>query len=248
MSPDTDTAVDVAIHDAWVHNVVGTNGFVVEAVDGLLGHVVESRRRDEETLFVVRRPSGSDQRLPVSVIDEIDVARRRIFVYRSTREIDAAPKGRAALLRYYGPWGAGHRVLPAERSRQLIIHIAEGSEWETATDRGEYRPASLIGAEGFVHASTAYQTLLPANLFYRGRRGLVLLALDQTLLHSEIRWEEPQPTVEAFPHIYGPVNLDAVVMVEPFDPGTDGSFELPESIRELAERYAAESTSHPPRS
>ena len=90
-----------------------------------------------------------------------------------------------------------------------------------------------------MHASTAYQTLLPANLFYRGRRGLVLLAIDQARLHSEIRWEEPQPTVEAFPHIYGPVNVDAVVTVEPFDPAADGSFELPQAIRELADAYAA---------
>ena len=246
MPLDTDTVVDITVQDVWVHSAVGATGFVVEAVDGLLGHVAAPGHRSDETLFVVRRPSGRDQRLPLRVIDEIDVERRCVRVYRSTREIDAAPTGRAALLRYYGPWGAGHRVLPAERSRQLIIHIAERSEWESATHRGEYRPDSLFGAEGFVHASTAYQTLLPANLFYRGRRGLVLLALDQTRLHSEIRWEEPQPTVEAFPHIYGPVNLDAVVMVEPFDSGADGSFDLPEPIRELAERYAATSMSQPP--
>ena len=103
---------------------------------------------------------------------------------------------------------------------------------------GEYRPASLA-EESFVHASTAYSTLLPANLFYRGRRGLVLLAIDQRRLRSEIRWEEPQPTVEAFPHIYGPVNVDAVIAVEPFDPGPDGSFQLPPAIRALADEYAA---------
>jgi uncharacterized protein (DUF952 family) len=222
-----------------MHTLVGATGFAVEAVNGLLGHVAESRLEGDEALFVVRRPSGREQLLPVSVIEEIDVARKRIRVYRSTREIDAAPEGRAALLRHYAPWGAGHRVLPTERSRQLIVHIAERSEWETATKQGEYRPASLIGDEGFVHASTAYSTLLPANLFYRGRQGLILLALDQTRLHSEIRWEEPQPTVEAFPHIYGPVNVDAVVAVEPFDPGSDGSFELPQAIRELADSYAA---------
>ncbi|HWN20523.1 MAG TPA: DUF952 domain-containing protein [Gaiellaceae bacterium] len=214
-------------------------GFAVEAVNGSLGGVAALRRDSGEAFLVVRTPSGREQLLPVSVIEEIDVAEKRIRVYRSTREIDAAPNRGAALLRHYGPWGAGHRVLPAERSRQLITHIAERSEWETATGQGEYRPASLAG-EGFVHASTAYQTLLPANLFYRGRRGLVLLAIDQARLRSEIRWEEPQPTVEAFPHIYGPVNVDAVVTVTPFEPGADGSFELPQAIRELADAYAAD--------
>lgn len=71
------------------------------------------------------------------------------------------------------------------------------------------------------------------------RQGLVLLAIDQRLLDSEIRWEEPQPTVEAFPHIYGPVNLDAVIAVERFDPGEDGDFEVPNAIRRLADEYAA---------
>ena len=172
------------------------------------------------------------------MIEEIDLAEKRIRVYRSTREIDAAPTNQADLERHYAPWGAGHRVLPAERPRQLITHIAERPEWEAATKRGEYRPTSLA-EEGFVHASTAYSILLPANLFYRGRRDLVLLAIDQRRLSSEIHWEEPQPTVEAFPHIYGPVNIDAVIVVEPFDPGPDGSFELPPAIHALADDYAA---------
>ena len=224
--------------DAPVDALAGITGFAVDAVNGLVGSVAEVHRGDGGAFLVVRTPSGREQLLPVGVIEEIDLTEKRIRVYRSTREIDAAPSGEAEIVRHYAPWGAGHRVLPAERSRQLITHIAERSEWETATRRGEYRPASLA-EEGFVHASTAYQTLMPANLFHRGRSGLVLLAIDQTRLRSEIRWEEPQPTVEAFPHIYGPLNIDAVVAVEPFDAGPDGSFEVPLPIRELADAYAA---------
>jgi uncharacterized protein (DUF952 family) len=216
----------------------GIGGFAVEGVNGSLGRVAEVRGGAGGAFLVVRRPSGREQLLPVGVIEGIDVAEKRVCVYRSTREVDAAPSDEAGVVRHYGPWGAGHRVLPAERSRQLIAHIAERAEWETATARAEYRPASLADSD-FVHASTAYSVLLPANLFYRGRPGLVLLAIDQQRLRSEIRWEEPQPTVEAFPHIYGPVNVDAVVAVEPFDPGPDGSFELPLPIRELADAYAA---------
>ena len=219
----------------------GIVGFAVEAVNGSLGRVADVRQEGSGgDRFIVRAPSGREHLLPVSVIERIDVAEKRIRVYRSTREIDAAPGG-AELERHYAPWGAGHRVMPAERSQQLITHIAERSDWERAAKQDEYVPASLE-AEGFVHASTAYQTLLPANLFYRGRRGLVLLAIDQRNLLSEIRWEEPQPTVEAFPHIYGPVNVDAVVAVEPFAPGADGTFELPTAIRDLANEYSGSTT------
>lgn len=229
---------DGEAHLAAVDVLVPITGFAVDAVNGPLGRVVDVRQEGGGTFFVVRARSGREHLLPAGVIDEIDLAARRVRVYRSTREIDAAPSDQEELERHYAPWGAGHRVLPAERSRQLITHIADRTEWEAATKRGEYRPASLAG-DGFVHASTAYSVPVPANLFYRGRRGLVLLAIDQRRLDSEIRWEEPQPTVEAFPHIYGPVNVDAVVAVEPFDPGADGSFEVPRAIRELADEYAA---------
>lgn len=215
-----------------------TIGFAVEAVNGSLGSVADVRQEDAGAFFVARTPSGREHLLPAGVIEEIDVAEKRIRVYRSTREIDAAPTDPKDLVRHYAPWGAGHRVLPAERSRQLITHIAQRPEWETATKRDEYRPTSLAD-EGFVHASTAYSILMPANLFYRGRRDLVLLAIDQRRLHSEIRWEEPQPTVEAFPHIYGPVNIDAVIAVESFGPGPDGSFRVPPAIHALADEYAA---------
>ena len=215
-----------------------TVGFAVDAVNGSLGRVADVRDEGGDAFLVVRTPSGRKYELPSSVIEKIDIEGERVRVYRSTREIDAAPRGTAELKRHFGPWGAGHRVLPAERPRQLITHIAEQKDWETAAKRGEYRPASLA-EEGFVHASTAYQTLMPANLFYSGRRGLVLLGIDQQRLRSEIRWEEPQPTVEAFPHIYGPLNIDAVVAVEQFDPSADGTFELPRAIRELANEYAA---------
>jgi len=211
-------------------------GFAVDAVNAPLGRVT-AVRGDGGPLLVVRDSSGRERVLPAGVIEEIDFAAKRIRVYRSTREIDAAPSAPAALERHYAPWGAGHRVLPAERSQQLITHIADRTEWEAAAERGEYRPPSLA-EDGFVHCSTAYSVCMPANQFFRGRQGLVLVAIDQRRLQSEIRWEEPQPTVEAFPHIYGPVNLDAVVAVEPFDTGADGNFEVPKAIRELADEYA----------
>jgi uncharacterized protein (DUF952 family) len=208
-------------------------GFEVDAVDARLG-VVEEARRDR---IVVAAEEGPIV-LPAGLVESVDTEARRIAVYRSTRELDRGLEGDEAIGRHYGPWGAGGRVLPAQRRSQLLVHLAERGEWARALEMGEYRPASLEDV-GFVHASTAYSLLLPANLFYRGRDDLVVLAVDQSRLVAEVRWEEPQPTVEAFPHLYGPLNLEAVVAVCDFPPAADGTFEVPPELRRLADEYAA---------
>ncbi len=71
---------------------------------------------------------------------------------------------------------------------------------------------------------------------YAGQPGLVLLVIDPARLTSELRWEPGVDlATELFPHIYGPINLDAVVHVIDFEPGLDGKFHLPASL-EFAER------------
>jgi len=107
----------------------------------------------------------------------------------------------------------------------LIYHIAERAAWEGAMATGDYRPPSLA-SEGFIHLSTAEQVLWVANRFYRGQGGLVLLAVAPERLGAELRYEESEPG-QRFPHLYGPLNLDAVDSVQDFAPGEDGSFGMP---------------------
>jgi uncharacterized protein (DUF952 family) len=114
-----------------------------------------------------------------------------------------------------------------------IYHIASRAEWEAAQARGEYTAPSLTG-EGFIHCSTATQVVHVANAFYRGRTDLVLLVLDETATRPEVRWEPPAGPPAAgisasdlFPHIYGPINLEAVVRALDFEPDPAGTFTLP---------------------
>jgi uncharacterized protein (DUF952 family) len=102
----------------------------------------------------------------------------------------------------------------------VLFHITTRDEWEAAVAAGEYRPASLQ-SEGFVHLSHERQWRGAANRFFRGRAGLVLLSIERERLRCEVREEEADG--DAFPHLYGPLNLDAVVAVDDLPLAPDGS-------------------------
>lgn len=102
-----------------------------------------------------------------------------------------------------------------------ILHICERTAWEDAVQRGEYRAASL-DSEGFIHASLPEQVLWVANQFYRDAGPLILLHIDPQRLTASLQYDPVGE--ERFPHIYGPINLEAVVEAVAFDPDPDGIF------------------------
>ncbi|MBN1436719.1 MAG: DUF952 domain-containing protein [Sedimentisphaerales bacterium] len=111
----------------------------------------------------------------------------------------------------------------------MILHITKRSEWEEAVLAGEYGAASL-NAEGFIHCSKAEQVVRVANFLFAGQEGLVLLCIDEEKLTAEVRYENLEGGEELFPHVYGSVNLDAVVDVVGFPTEADGRFCLPLGI------------------
>ena len=111
-----------------------------------------------------------------------------------------------------------------------ILHITTEKEWQTAVAAGEYRGASL-DSEGFIHCSTVDQVLLPANQLYAGQTDLILLTIDPTKLTAELVYEDCYQSGQAFPHIYGPLNLDAVTGFVNFPPNPDGTFSLPNEFK-----------------
>src|SRR5690554_1150760 len=94
-----------------------------------------------------------------------------------------------------------------------ILHITHREDWERAIQNGAYTADSLE-SEGFIHCSTPEQVSGVANALFKGVQGLVILRIDPARVTSEIRWELSDGKI--YPHIYGPLNLDAVVQVLPF--------------------------------
>ena len=109
----------------------------------------------------------------------------------------------------------------------MILHITRRELWDEALRSGSYR-ADTLDSEGFIHCSTPEQVLGVAKAVYRGQPGLVLLCIETAAVRPQIRYEGSG--AENFPHIYGPLNADAVTRVLAFEPGPDGLFTLPDEI------------------
>jgi len=107
-----------------------------------------------------------------------------------------------------------------------IYHITTRKDWESAQTSGSYRGATL-DSQGFIHCSNAGQVAGVANHIFIGRQSLVLLCIETEHLAAGLKWENLEGGEELFPHIYGALNLDAVVDVLDFTPGNDGSFRFP---------------------
>ena len=108
----------------------------------------------------------------------------------------------------------------------MILHICSRSAWDEAQSRGDYRAASL-DTEGFIHCSTPEQVVGTANLLFQGQKGLVLLVINSEKVSAPIKYEDAGND-QFFPHVYGPINLDAVVDVREFAPEFDGTFRQPD--------------------
>jgi uncharacterized protein (DUF952 family) len=103
-------------------------------------------------------------------------------------------------------------------SQAQIFHIARASDWNDAQRAGEYRVSTLgltLEDEGFIHCSSdAAQGAGVLRSYYRSVDDpLVVLTIDTARVPYEIRCEVPDGASTAFPHIYGPLPVAAVVEV-----------------------------------
>ena len=96
-----------------------------------------------------------------------------------------------------------------------ILHITTRAAWEAARASGRYAPPSLA-AEGFIHFSDATQVARVAAARFAGVPDLVLLRVPVDRLDAPLRYETSDAGAERFPHLYGPLDVDAVVRVVPF--------------------------------
>lgn len=107
----------------------------------------------------------------------------------------------------------------------MIVHICSKKDWDDAKTAEVYTGDSLA-SKGFIHCSLPGQVLDVANAIFKGRSDLVLVLIDEGAVTSEIKYEDAGNGT-LYPHIYGPLNINAAVDVKDFPPQQDGTFTLP---------------------
>jgi len=114
----------------------------------------------------------------------------------------------------------------------VILHLLSEREWQVVSRGLEYVP-DAYALDGFVHCSPDDEVMLAvANAYYaQAADTLVVVALDEAALRSEVRWEDPSPgpppgvaAGTRFPHVYGPLDLSAVTGVRRLVADVTGRF------------------------
>jgi uncharacterized protein (DUF952 family) len=95
----------------------------------------------------------------------------------------------------------------------MLYHLVSRSLFERQPAHEPYFPASLA-EEGFIHLSaTPEQVAWVAKTFYGDVLDLVVLVIDESRLTAPVRYDQTADGV--FPHLYGPLERDAIVAIEP---------------------------------
>lgn len=113
-----------------------------------------------------------------------------------------------------------------------LFHLTERGTWEAARATGVYRMSTRgvsLEQQGFIHCSLRHQLRGVAEYVYADADDdLVVLVIDSDRLTAPLRYEPPEPGADDFPHVYGPLPVEAVTEVLPVPRDSSGRLLLPE--------------------
>ena len=108
----------------------------------------------------------------------------------------------------------------------VIYKIVSELQWREGERSGLFTGAPVDTADGFIHFSAVDQVKETAERHFAAQAGLLLVAVSTERLGDQLRWE-PSRGGQLFPHLYGPLAMDAVVWVKPL-PFSDGRHSFPD--------------------
>lgn len=91
----------------------------------------------------------------------------------------------------------------------LLFHITTKDQWKQFQKDGNYEPQSL-DEQGFIHCSSGSQVEDTANRLFGDQDSILLLVIDVSMLREQVKYEQ-DGNGDKFPHIYGPLSINAVI-------------------------------------
>lgn len=109
-----------------------------------------------------------------------------------------------------------------EPRRSITLHLAHVDVWLRQVRSGTYVPEAF-GQEGFIHCTDGLDRAIEVgNRYYQGDpRQYCLLVIECAKVMAPIVYEDAK---RVYPHIYGPLNTDAVTNVLAVERDPDGRF------------------------
>jgi glutathione S-transferase len=103
-----------------------------------------------------------------------------------------------------------------------MFHLTPAAVWQSRRMLSHFVPDGLA-AERFIHCTLGEARVIEVgNRYYRSdTRPYVALVIDPERVDAPIRFDDPD---QVYPHIYGRLNVDAVIAVRPVERGRDGAF------------------------
>jgi uncharacterized protein (DUF952 family) len=120
---------------------------------------------------------------------------------------------------------------PSQRP-SVVMHMLPSTRWKAQPPHQPYA-GDTLSTEGFIHCTAEPAVLVKvANARFREQAGdWVILRVDTARVTAPVRWELSDGHI--FPHIYGPVELEAVVQVLDFPRNRAGDFQLPPTLAQI---------------
>jgi uncharacterized protein (DUF952 family) len=110
-----------------------------------------------------------------------------------------------------------------------VYKILAEAAFVAAKSEGRFLGTGDDLRDGFIHLSAAHQLAGTLAKHFRGQEDLLLLTLDADRLGPALKWE-PSRDGEDFPHLYGPLDLAAIVKVAALALDDDNRHILPEGV------------------
>jgi uncharacterized protein (DUF952 family) len=106
--------------------------------------------------------------------------------------------------------------------QSCIYKLLTTPEWAAARAVGRFEGSAVDHADGFIHFSTAAQAAETGRRYFSGVADLMVLTVPTAILGDALRWE-PSRGGDLFPHLYGPLPLEAVADARPVALAADGA-------------------------